>query len=64
MLTWIDNVVIVMAVAGVLWVGYHFSKSVTDMESYYLANRSLPWSLVIGTLMASWYGGGGVIGTV
>jgi SSS family solute:Na+ symporter len=63
-LTWIDNVVIVLAVAGVLAVGYYFSKSITDMESYYLANRSLPWSLVVGTLMASWYGGVGVIGTV
>ncbi|MDR1378823.1 MAG: sodium:solute symporter family protein [Synergistaceae bacterium] len=64
MLTWVDNIVIVMAVAGVLAVGYYFSKSVTDMESYYLANRSLPWSLVVGTLMASWYGGVGVIGTI
>jgi SSS family solute:Na+ symporter len=45
-------------------IGYYFSKSITDMESYYLANRSLPWSLVVGTLMASWYGGVGVVGTV
>lgn len=64
MLTGIDNIVIVIAVIGVLAVGYYFSKSITDMESYYLANRSLPWSLVVGTLVASWYGGVGVIGTI
>jgi len=61
MLTAADNTIIVVAVLAVLWVGYYFSKSITDMESYYLANRSLPWSLVVGTLVASWYGGIGVV---
>lgn len=64
MLGAVDNIVIIAAIVGVLGVGYYFSKSVTDMESYYLANRSLPWSLVVGTLVASWYGGVGVIGTI
>ena len=64
MLTGIDNIVIVITVIGVIGVGYYFSKSITDMESYYLANRSLPWSLVVGTLVASWYGGVGVVGTI
>jgi SSS family solute:Na+ symporter len=64
MLTTVDNIVVVIAVIGVLYVGYYFSKSITDMESYYLANRSLPWSLVVGTLVASWYGGIGVVGTI
>ncbi len=64
MLNAIDNIVILIAAVGVLGIGYYFSKSITDMESYYLANRSLPWSLVVGTLMASWYGGVGVVGTV
>ena len=64
MLTAVDNVVIVITVLCVIGIGYYFSKSITDMESYYLANRSLPWSLVVGTLVASWYGGVGVIGTI
>ena len=64
MLTGIDNIVIGLTVIAVLWIGYYFSKSITDMESYYLANRSLPWSLVVGTLVASWYGGVGVVGTI
>ena len=53
MLTAVDNIVIVIAVLGVVAIGAYFSKSITDMESYYLANRSLPWSLIVGTLMAS-----------
>ena len=61
MLTGIDNIIIVIAAIAVLSVGYYFSKSVSDMESYYLANRSLPWSLVVGSLIASWYGGNGVV---
>lgn len=64
MLNSVDNVVIVIAAVAIMAVGYYFSKSITDMESYYLANRSLPWSLIVGTLMASWYGGVGVVGTV
>ena len=34
------------------------------MESFYHANKSLPWSLAVGTIAASWYGGNGTIGTV
>ena len=64
MLTTVDNIVILLFVVFVIYIGYYFSKSIKDMESFYLANRSLPWSLVVGTLVASWYGGVGVVGTV
>ena len=64
MLTAVDNVLIGLFVILVLGIGYYFSKRNKDMESFYLANRSLPWSLVVGTLAASWYGGIGVVGTV
>lgn len=64
MLTTFDNIIIFLIVLGVMGIGYYFSKSIKDMESYYLANRSLPWSLVVGTLVASWYGGVGVVGTI
>lgn len=63
-MTIIDNIVVVACFAGILWVGYYFSKTSQDMDSFYKANRALPWSLVVGTLMASWYGGAGVVGTV
>jgi SSS family solute:Na+ symporter len=64
MLGLVDNVIILAFIVLVLGIGYYFSKTAKDMESYYLANRSLPWSLVVGTLAASWYGGIGVVGTV
>ncbi|EFQ22514.1 Na+/solute symporter [Aminomonas paucivorans DSM 12260] len=64
MLSAMDNVLIGLFVILVLGIGYYFSKRNKDMESFFLANRSLPWSLVVGTLAASWYGGIGVVGTV
>ena len=48
MLNVVDNIVIVAAVVIIVAIGAYFSKAITDMESYYLANRSLPWSLVVG----------------
>jgi SSS family solute:Na+ symporter len=64
LLNGIDNLVILGFVALLLAIGYYFSNAVKDMESFYLANRSLPWSLVVGALVATWYGGVGTVGTV
>lgn len=64
MLTAIDNIVLLACVAGVLLIGKYFSKTSQNMDSFYQANKSLPWSLAVGTLVASWYGGAGVIGTI
>jgi SSS family solute:Na+ symporter len=60
----IDNMVILGFIVLLLGIGYYFSTAVKDMESFYLANRSLPWSLVVGALVATWYGGVGTVGTV
>lgn len=64
MLNAVDNVVILLCIVGIFGIGYYFSKTSQSMDSFYKANRSLPWSLAVGTLMASWYSGAGVIGTV
>lgn len=64
MLTGIDNLVVIACAVGILAIGKYFSNTATDMDSFYQANKSLPWSLVVGTLMATWYGGAGVVGTV
>ena len=45
-------------------VGKHFSKTAENMDSFFQANKSIPWSLAVGTLVASWYGGFGTIGTI
>lgn len=60
----LDNVVIAVFLLFIVFVGYHFSKAVKDMESFYLGNRNLPWSLIVGALVATWYGGVGTVGTV
>lgn len=64
MLTTIDNVAIVLCLALVFGANQLMGKKATDMEAYYHANKALPWSLAVGTIAASWYGGNGVIGTV
>ena len=64
MLTAIDNITVLLCVIGIFLVGKHFSNTSRDMDSFYQANKSIPWSLAVGTLVASWYGGAGVIGTI
>ena len=64
MLNLFDNLVVLAAFIIIGAVAIHFSKSSKDMDDYYRAGRALPWSLVVGTLRASFYGGNGVIGTV
>ncbi len=64
MLTLLDNITVLLCVVGIFMVGKFFSKTSQDMDSFYQANKSLPWSLAVGTLAASWYGGAGVIGTI
>lgn len=64
MLTMLDNITVLLCVIGLFMVGKYFSKTSQDMDSFYQANKSLPWSLAVGTLVASWYGGAGVIGTI
>lgn len=64
MLTTIDNITIILCVIGIFTVSHMMGKKSKDMESFYHANKSLPWSLAVGTIAASWYGGNGTIGTV
>ncbi len=60
----VDDIVIVLCFLVIFWISKRLSKSTTDMDSFYKANHALPWSLCVGTLMASWYNGSGIIGTV
>ncbi|MDR2945821.1 MAG: sodium:solute symporter family protein [Candidatus Adiutrix sp.] len=64
MLNIFDTAVVIVSFLLILRLGYYFAKTSHDMDSFYKANRSLPWSLVVGTLMATWYGGAGTVGTV
>lgn len=64
MLSTIDNIIVIMAIIGMIGVAAYFSKAATDMESFYVCNKSLPWALTVGTLVATWYGGVGTLGSV
>lgn len=63
LMTAIDDIVVVVLIAGIFGIGAYLSKS-NDSESFFNANHALPWSLMVGTLMASWYNGAGTMGTV
>lgn len=64
MLTLIDDLAIVLMLGVVIFANQVMGKRAKTMEAYYHANKALPWSLAVGTIAASWYGGNGVIGTV
>lgn len=60
----LDNIIIVAFIILFILIGYYFSKAAKDMESFYLGNHALPWSLTVGTLFSTWYGGVGTVGTI
>lgn len=63
-LSLLDNCLVVLFALALLAIGYYFSNKMKDMKTFYLGNRSLPTSLMVGVLVATWYGGVGTIGTV
>jgi len=42
-MSWIDYITIILFVAGILAVGLSFSKTGTNMRSFFAANGSVPW---------------------
>ena len=64
LMTIVDDVVVVALVCLIFGIGAFLSKRSSDSESFFNANHALPWSLCVGTLMASWYNGAGIMGTV
>lgn len=60
----VDDIVVIALVCGIFGIGAYLSKRSNDSESFFNANHALPWSLCVGTLMASWYNGAGIMGTV
>ena len=64
MLSVMDWLVIFFIICFLFLIVKKFSSRIKDAESYYIASRSIPFSLLIGTLVASWYGGPGLLNTV
>ncbi len=55
---------VVLYLAGVLGVGLYLTKKkVKNSDDFAVANRSLPTIVLIGTLLATWCGAGGITGS-
>ena len=64
MLNVIDGLVILLIICFLILIVKKFASKIKNAESYYVASRSIPFSLLVGTLVASWYGGPGLLNTV
>ena len=64
MLNVIDWLVILLIICFLVLIVKKFASKIKNAESYYVASRSIPFSLLVGTLVASWYGGPGLLNTV
>jgi len=64
MLNVVDWFVIFLIICFLILIVKRFASKIKDAESYYMASRSIPFSLLIGTLVASWYGGPALLNTV
>ncbi|MFK7844473.1 MAG: sodium:solute symporter [Rhodothermales bacterium] len=47
---------------ALLGVGYYKSRVVKTSEDFMVAGRSLPWYILVGTLLATWVGNGSLFG--
>ena len=49
---------IVFYLFALVAVGIHKVSSVKDSEDFMVAGRTLPWYILVGTLLATWMGSG------
>lgn len=49
---------IVLYLVALVWVGFRKARSVQGGEDFMVAGRSLPWPILVGTLLATWIGSG------
>jgi solute:Na+ symporter, SSS family len=55
-------VVTALYLLALVGVGVYKTKSVKDAEDFMVAGRSLPWYILVGTLLATWIGNGSLFG--
>jgi SSS family solute:Na+ symporter len=53
----VDWIIIAIYLSGMVYVGAVWSKRIDDFEDYMLAGRMMTLPLLVGTLMASYFGG-------
>ncbi len=54
--------IVILFLIGIIFVGKIASKKIDSTEDYLVANRKAPLYLIIGTLFATFWGGGTIIG--
>ncbi len=62
-LTWIDWVIIVAYLLGMIYIGLYFQKKNKSFEDYFLASKGLTMPLLIGTLVSTFFGLDTLFGT-
>ena len=58
-----DWLAVVMYLAGMIGFGLYVSRHVKGTQDYFMAGRGLSYPMLIGTLVATWYGSGAIFGT-
>ena len=53
---------IIVYLLGLIGVGYYKSRIVKTGEDFMVAGRTLPWYILVGTLLATWVGNGSLFG--
>lgn len=64
MLTTFDWIVAAIITLFLILIVKKFSATIKNAEDYYVASGSIPFSLLVGTLVATWYGGQGTLNSV
>ncbi len=54
----VDNFIVVLYLAGILWLGISSSKQIKDIQNYSIAGKSYGSFVIFATLFASFLGGG------
>ncbi len=54
--------VILLYLLGLVAVGIYKARAVRDSADFMVAGRSLPWAVLVGTLLATWMGNGSLFG--
>lgn len=50
---WIDWIILITTLSGIILYGVYKGKSTKNLEGYFLSNRSLPWYLVLLSIMGT-----------
>lgn len=58
-----DWIVILAYMAGMLYIGFYFSRRMKTFDDYYLASKKITTPLLIGTLVSTFYGLDTLFGT-